>query len=188
MKIRNIVTGAVVAAVVATTAACGSDDSASAPPVPQVQSSAAGASSTDSSAGGDEMTNAKKVPSVGALDDMLQKALDPKIKPADKTELVEGSEVDPALFTKLVKAAQDNPDVTYKIKRPVLPNGPKKASVKVEIKLPDNPATKFDAAIVYDKGHWKLSKSTVCPLLTSQNVKTPLCPSDSKSTTKKKAG
>ncbi|WP_132991541.1 hypothetical protein [Gordonia zhaorongruii] len=180
MKIRKFMTGAVVAAAVAATAACGSDDSADLPPVPTAASSEA-ASSNGSGSPEDELTNAKDVPSVDALNNMLETALDPKVKASEKTELVEDSSVDPKLFDKLVKAVEDNPEVTYKIKRPVTSNGPKKANVKVEVKLPDNPATKIDASIVYDNGRWKLSKNTVCPLLTSNDVKTPLCPSDSDS-------
>lgn len=187
MKIRNFVTGAVVAAAVAATAACGSDDGGSdLPPVPTAESSS---SASDGGSSGDPMTDSSKVPSVKALNEMLQTALDPDVKPAEKTELVEGSEVDPKLFDQLVKASEDNPDVTYKIKPPVTKNGPNKAKVKVEVKLPDNPPQPIDAAIVFDKGRWKLSKSTVCPLLSANDVKTPLCADgddDSSSTTSKK--
>lgn len=185
MKIRNFVTGAVVAAAVAATAACGSDDSGSdLPPVPTAEASTSAAEGGTSSSS-DPMTDSSSVPNVKELNGLLEKALDPKVKPAQKTELVEGSEVDPKLFDELVKAAKDNPDVTYKIKPPVTKNGPNKAKVKVEVKLPDNPPQKIDAAIVFDQGRWKLSKSTVCPLLSANDVKTPLCADDSSSSTAK---
>ncbi|GAA4679110.1 hypothetical protein [Gordonia humi] len=192
MKIRNFVTGAVVAAAVAATAACGSDDGSNdLPPVPTADSSTTSAAADSSAAAdADPLTDAKKVPNVAALNEMLDTALDPKVKAADKTDLVEGSEVDPALFNQLVKAVKDNPDVTYKIKPPVTKNGPNKAKVKVEVKLPDNPPTKIDAAIVFDNGRWKLSKSTVCPLLQANDVKSKLCADSSatETTSKKKAG
>lgn len=180
MKIRNFVTGAVVAAAVAATAACGSDDSSDLPPVPTAGASTSTAAS-GSSTSDDPMTDEDQVPSVKALNEMLETALDPDVDASKKTELVEGSEVDPKLFDQLVKAVKDNPDVTYKIKPPVTKNGPKKAKVKVQVKLPDNPATSIDAAIVFDKGRWKLSKTTVCPLLQTSDVETPLCADSSSS-------
>lgn len=173
MKFRKYLMVGIVAAAVSTTAACGSDSSNDLPVVTSATSSAAAAPGSTSL--DDQMTNSKQRPSVEALNDMLQQALDPKIPPKDKIKLVEGSEADPDLFNQLVKAKEENPDVTYKIKKPVVGNGPGKASVKVEVKLPDNPPTKIDASIVYDNGRWKLSKDTVCTLLTAYDVKTVLC-------------
>jgi len=185
VNIRKFVTGAVVAAALAATAACGGDES-NVPPVPTAAATSATAETTGTATGADsEMTNPNKVPSVSALNDMLQSALDPKVKPADKVQLVEGSEVDPDLFKELVKAKKDNPDVTYEIKRPILKDGPKRAKVKVEVKLPDNPPTKIDASIVFDDGRWKLSKQTVCPLLAQAEVESPLCADSSSSKAKK---
>lgn len=184
MNIRKLAGGFVIAGVLATTAACGGSNDSAVPPVPTAPSTTT--STTAAATGADaEMTNPNKVPSVAALNDMLQKALDPSIKPADKVELVEGSEVDPALFNELVKAKKDNPHVTYQIKKPILKDGPKRAKVKVEIKLPDNPPTKIDASIVFDNGRWKLSKQTVCPLLGQTDVKSPLCADSSSSKAKK---
>ncbi|ALG85133.1 hypothetical protein [Gordonia phthalatica] len=184
MNIRKLASGIVIAGVLATTAACGGGDDSNLPPVPTAAASET-ATTTAATGSESEMTNPNKVPSVEALNEMLQKALDPSIKPADKVELVEGSEVDPALFKELVKAKKDNPDVTYKIKKPILKDGPKRAKVKVEIKLPDNPPTKIDASIVFDNGRWKLSKQTVCPLLSQTDVKSPLCADSSSSKAKK---
>ncbi|MBM7367129.1 hypothetical protein [Gordonia hydrophobica] len=182
MNIRKLVTGVVVAGALAATAACGGNDDSNVPAVPTATASETSAAATTGDAA---MTNANQVPSVDALNEMLQQALDPDIKPADKVDLVEGSEVDPDLFKQLVKAKKDNPDVTYAIKKPILKNGPNRAKVKVEVKLPDNPPTKIDASIVYDNGRWKLSKQTVCPLLSQAEVSSPLCADSSSSTTKK---
>ncbi|AUH68781.1 MULTISPECIES: hypothetical protein [Gordonia] len=179
MNIRRIVTGAVLAGAIAATAACGGNDNSDAPPVPSATTSSAAATSSAATGTEAEMTNPNKVPGVAALNDMLQKALDPNIKPAAKTDLVEGSEVDPNLFTQLVKAKKENPDVTYEIKKPILKAGPNRAKVKVEVKLPNNPPTKIDASIVFDNGRWKLSKETVCPLLSQTDVQSPLCVSPS---------
>ncbi|WP_161896850.1 hypothetical protein [Gordonia spumicola] len=189
MKIRNFVAVAVVAAAVATTAACGSDDNSNLPPVPTAASSSAAESSAPASnAQDDEMTNPNKVPSVAALNDMLTKALDPNVKAADKIDLVEDAQKDPGIFDALVKAKKENPKVTYRIKAPVTKNGPKKAKVKVVVKVPGNPANPIDASIVFDNGRWKLSKQTVCPLLAMADMKSPLCPTTSATTSKKKNG
>ena len=189
MKIRNIAGGVLIAAVVATTAACGSDDNGGVPPVPTAADTSATSAAADPSGGAgdaDDMTNPNKVPSVAALNTMLETALDPEVKPAQKVDLVEGAEADPDLFNQLVQAVEDNPGVKYAIRPPVTKNGPKRAKVKVEVRLPDNPPTKIDAAIVYDGGRWKLAKSTVCPLLTSNDVETPLCDDGGSSASSKK--
>lgn len=188
MKFRKYLMVGIVAAAVSATAACGSDSSND---LPVVTSKATTTAAASASAGSieDQLTDPNTRPSVEALNDMLQQALDPDIPAKQKTQLVEGSEVDPSLFTQLVKAKEENPDVTYKIKKPVVGNGPKRASVKVEVKIPDNPPTKLDASIVFDNGRWKLSKETVCPLLTAYEVESPLCadPSASSTPAKKKA-
>lgn len=185
MKFRKYLMVGIVAAAVSATAACGSDDSNDLPVVTSKASTTAAAASGSAE---DQLTDPDKRPSVEALNTMLQEALDPDIPAKDKTQLVQGSEVDPDLFKELVKAKEENPDVTYQIKKPVVGNGPKRASVKVEVKIPDNPPTKLDASIVYDNGRWKLSKDTVCPLLTAYEVDTPLCADSAgaSSTAKKK--
>ncbi len=188
MKFRKYLMVGVVAAAVSATAACGSDSSNDLPVVTPKATTTTAAASASPGSFEEQLTDPNKRPSVEALNDMLQQALDPDIAPKDKTQLVEGSEVDPDLFKQLVKAKEENPDVTYKIKKPVVGNGPKRASVKVEVKIPDNPPTKLDASIVFDDGRWKLSKETVCPLLTAYEVETPLCAdgSDSSTSAKKK--
>ncbi|GAB90378.1 hypothetical protein [Gordonia rhizosphera] len=168
MKFSKIVTAALIAGSIATVAACGSDDS-DVPSVPTV-SSATAASGT---AGG--VTDPNTRPSVATLNQMLTEALDPDVPNAEKTRLVEGSSADPTVFDKLVQAKEENPDVTYEIFPPVIPAGPNKATVKVQVKLPDNPPTKLDASIVYVDGRWKLSKDTVCPLITANNIESPMC-------------
>ncbi|MXP21142.1 hypothetical protein GIY30_07215 [Gordonia sp. HNM0687] len=167
MKFPKIVTAALVAGAVASVAACGSDDS-DVPEVPTVSSATAAAT-------GDGVNDPDAPPSVAALNQMLEEALDPDVPNSEKTELVEGSAADPAIFDELVSAKQDNPDVTYEIFPPVIPAGPNKATVKVQVKLPDNPPTKLDASIVYVDNRWKLSRDTVCPLISANNVATPMC-------------
>ncbi|MEZ5213061.1 MULTISPECIES: hypothetical protein [unclassified Gordonia (in: high G+C Gram-positive bacteria)] len=179
MKFRKFLLVGVVAGAVTLTAACGSDDKSDQPPVPPATTTTSAAATSADNSLDAQLTDPNKKPTVAALNDMLDKALDPSIPAKDKTDLVEGSEVDPSLFNQLVKAKKENPGVTYKIKNPITKDGPKRYSVKVEVKLPDNPPQPLDAAIVFDNGRWKLSKTTVCPLLKMGEVATPLCPENS---------
>ncbi|MFW0792906.1 hypothetical protein AAFP30_03750 [Gordonia sp. CPCC 205515] len=176
MKFRKILTATFIAASITSLAACGSDDS-DVPSVPTVASTTASAA-----AGSDSVTDPNTRPTVAQLNAMLNEALDPNVPNSEKTQLVEGSEADPDVFDKLVQAKKDNPDVTYEIYPPVIPAGPNKASVKVQVKIGENPPTKLDAGIVYTDGRWKLAKDTVCPLVTANNVTTPMCVSTSSTT------
>ncbi len=180
MKFPKFVGAAIMTVAVATSlAACSSsDDSDDVPTVAATTSAAATSEAGASGASGAAdagVTNPNVRPSVTTLNAMLNKALDPNVPNSEKTDLVQGSEKDPQLFDKLVKARQDNKDVTYQIFPPVIPAGPNKATVKVQVKLPDNPPTKLDAQIVYDGGRWKLASDSVCPILSGNNIKSAMC-------------
>ncbi len=101
----------IAAALMTGVAACGGDDS-DAPPVPTQTSTAAA-----SGAAGDtesEITNGSKPPSIAALNELVDTAVDPPDIPSkDKIVLVEGSEKDPAIFDELVKARAENSDVDW---------------------------------------------------------------------------
>lgn len=162
-------------AVATSLAACSSSDDSD--DVPTVAATTSAATTSEAAASGADagVTNPNVRPSVATLNAMLNKALDPNVPNSEKTDLVQGSEKDPQLFDKLVKARQDNKDVTYQIFPPVIPAGPNKATVKVQVKLPDNPPTKLDAQIVYDGGRWKLASDSVCPILSGNNIKSAMC-------------
>ena len=163
------------AAVATSLAACSSSDDSDDVPTVATTTSAAATSEAGASGADAGVTNPNVRPSVATLNAMLDKALDPNVPNSEKTELVQGSEKDPQLFDKLVKAREDNKDVTYQIFPPVIPAGPNKATVKVQVKLPDNPPTKLDAQIVYDGGRWKLASDSVCPILSGNNIKSAMC-------------
>lgn len=167
-----------IAGMAVSVAACGGGDDDGLPPLPPVSTSTQ-ASAPAESVGKYEVTgvtNPKVRPTVKTLNKMLDLALDPDVPNSAKTQLVEGSEKDPDVFNKLVQARKDNPDATYKIFPPVIPAGPKRATVKVQVKIGENPPAKAEAGIVFVDGRWKLSKDTVCPLLSGNNVKTAMCP------------
>ncbi|WP_419219396.1 hypothetical protein [Gordonia sp. CPCC 205333] len=183
MRFAKFVAAAAVLGAATTLAACGSDDEA--PLVTTTPSATSTAESSTASADGiTGVTDPNKRPTVAVLNKMLDKALDADAPVSEKTLLVQGSEKDPQVFTKLNKALADNPGVSYKIFPPVIPAGPKKANVKVQVKLPNDPATKLEASIVFDNGRWKLANSTVCPLLSANNVKSAMCTTAKTSATK----
>ena len=176
MKFPKFVGAAIMAAAVATSlAACSSSDDSDDVPTVATTTSAAATSEAGASGADAGVTNPNVRPSVATLNAMLDKALDPNVPNSEKTELVQGSEKDPQLFDKLVKAREDNKDVTYQIFPPVIPAGPHQATVKVQVKLPDNPPTKLDAQIVYADGRWKLASDSVCPILSGNNIKSAMC-------------
>ena len=105
----------IAAALMTGVAACGGDDS-DAPPVPTPTSTAAA-----SGAAGDtesEITNGSKPPSIAALNELVDTAVDPDVPSKDKIVLVEGSEKDPAIFDELVKARAENSDVDWVLAGP----------------------------------------------------------------------
>lgn len=178
---KFVAAAAMVGAATTTLVACssGSDDAPIVPPLSSTTAATTTSSTAVSADGITGVTDPNKRPTVAVLNKMLEKALDPTAPASERTLLVQGAEADPQVFAKLDKAVKENPGVTYKIYPPVIPAGPKKANVKVQVKLPDNPATKLEASIVFDEGRWKLANSTVCPLLTANNVKSAMCPASS---------
>ncbi|MCK0519184.1 hypothetical protein [Williamsia sp. DF01-3] len=181
MKLRKFVTAGVALCAFVSIAAC-SDDGGSDDPTPTTTTTTTDTGSSGSTAapGVDPvLTDPKKPPTAAALNDMLTVALDPNIPNTEKTELVEGSDADPEIFDKLIAGMKANPDVTYEIVAPVRPAGANQAKANVKINFPDQPQTQVEALIAYNEGRWKLSKTTVCLLLSGANEKSPMCPATS---------
>jgi hypothetical protein len=172
LKLRKFVTAGIALCAFVSIAACSDDGGSDDPTTPAVTSS------TDSG-GSTEVTDPKKPPNAATLNALLETALDPNVPNSEKTELVEGSDADPALFDKLVEGKEANPEVTYEIVAPVRPAGTNQAKANVKINFPDQPQTQVEALITYVDGRWKLSKTTVCLLLSGANVKSPMCPASS---------
>ncbi|MGZ8180208.1 hypothetical protein ACXVUM_19990 [Williamsia sp. SKLECPSW1] len=173
MKLQKILTaGLAVVAALTFTAACSDGSDGAVDNGPATSS----ATSTTTDNGGTSVTDPSTPPSAATLNALLTKALDPNVPASDKTDLVQGSEADPQLFDKLVKAKEDLQGVTYQLVPPVIASGNGQATVKVKVKLPNVPEQTIDAAIVYDQGKWKLAKTTVCPLLAANNVQSAMCP------------
>jgi hypothetical protein len=173
VKLQKILTaGLAVVAALTFTAAC-SDNNDGATDTGTPTSSAT--SSAPAAGGSTSVTDPSTPPNAATLNGLLTTALDPNVPATQKTNLVQGSEADPQLFDKLVKAKQQLQGVDYQLVPPVISTGSGAATVKVKLKLPNQPEASLDAAIVYDKGRWKLAKTTVCPLLQGVNVTSPMC-------------
>ena len=89
MKFRKFLLVGVVAGAVTLTAACGSDDKSDQPPVPPATTTTSAAATSADNSLDAQLTDPNKKPTVAALNDMLDKALDPSIPAKDKTDLVE---------------------------------------------------------------------------------------------------
>lgn len=177
MKLRKFVTAGVALCAFVSIAACSDDGGGDDPTTTTTTTTEAGPSGSTSPGGG--VTDPKKPPTAAALNDMLTVALDPNLPNTEKTELIEGSDADPEIFDKLIAGMKANPDVTYEIVAPVRPAGTNQAKANVKINFPDQPPTQVEALIVYNEGRWKLSKTTVCLLLSGANEKSPMCPATS---------
>lgn len=178
MKFRKFVTAGVAVCAFLSIAACSDDGDGGGDST--TTTSASAPSGTGGAPSGDAaLTDAKKPPTAAVLNGMLETALDPNVPATEKTELVEGSEKDPALFDKLVQGREDNPDLTYEIVAPVRPAGTNQAKANVKVKFPDQPQQQVEALIAFDNGRWKLSSTTVCLLLSGANVQSPMCPASS---------
>ena len=181
MKLRKFVTAGVALCAFVSIAAC-SDDGGSSDPTTTTTTTTttdAGPSGSSGAVSADGLTDPKKPPTAAALNTMLVTALNPDIPNTEKTELVEGSDADPEIFDKLIAGMKANPDVTYEIVAPVRPAGANQAKANVKINFPDQPQTQVEALIAYNEGRWKLSKTTVCLLLSGANEKSPMCPATS---------
>ncbi|WP_437425606.1 hypothetical protein [Williamsia muralis] len=178
MKLRKFVTAGVALCAFVSIAAC-SDDGGSDDPTTTTTTSTTTDAGPSGSTSPDGLTDPKKPPTAAALNTMLETALNPDIPNTDKTELVEGSDADPEIFDKLIAGMKANPDVTYEIVAPVRPAGANQAKANVKINFPDQPQTQVEALIAYNEGRWKLSKTTVCLLLSGANEKSPMCPATS---------
>jgi hypothetical protein len=174
LKLRKFVTAGIALCAFVSIAACSSDDGGSDDPTTTTV-----VSDSAEPSGPGVVTDPKKPPTAATLNAMLETALDPNVPNSEKTELVEGSAADPQLFDKLVQGRKANPEVTYEIVPPVRPAGTNQAKANVKINFPDQPQTQVEALITYVDGRWKLSKTTVCLLLSGANVKSPMCPATS---------
>jgi hypothetical protein len=179
LKLRKFVTAGVALCAFVSIAACSDDGGSDEPTTTTTTTTVADPSGSTSVGGNKDLTDPKKPPTAAALNTMLVTALDPKIPNTEKTELVEGSDADPEIFDKLIAGMKANPDVTYEIVAPVRPAGANQAKANVKINFPDQPQTQVEALIAFNEGRWKLSKTTVCLLLSGANEKSPMCPATS---------
>lgn len=115
-----------------------------------------------------------RAPSTQQLEEMLSRAVDPRVPLADKTQLVQGATAaDGPLFNELVQLRRDNPQVSWHIGRPVLEQpGLAKAQFSV---LMDGTNQLAYASLVFDDGRWKLQKSYACQMIIQVGRDSPSC-------------
>ena len=140
-----------------TLAACGNDDSS------KDSSSSSTAASTSAT------QQAAQLPTAQELSDVLNRAVDPNIPTAEKTDTVVNGEQAPQLFDALTAAKQQS-GATLQVVDPVLPAlTPGNASATVNITLPNQPPQVIsEVEFVNDNGKWKLDQRWACTLV--QNV------------------
>ncbi|WP_019204274.1 hypothetical protein [Tsukamurella sp. 1534] len=138
-----------------TVGACGQDES-KAPPSSPGAASAAQATEAPS-------TTPDRAPSAAQLEAMLARAVDPGVPAGDKIVLVQGAtEADAPLFDELVRVRADNPNVTWRLGKPVLEQ-PGLAKAPVSALLGETNQTAY-ATVVFD-GTWKLQREYACDIL-----------------------
>lgn len=156
MKIRKALVGSVMlVGFVAPLAACGDDDPK---PVPVASNP------TESSTASDPTADPNVAPTKLDLQAMLDKALDPNIPAAEKTDLVQGAQNDAALFDTLVQLRAENPTIAWTISDVITLQGPGQAKADATITL-DTTDTPVTVDFIFEDGKWKVSQSYACQMI-----------------------
>lgn len=115
-----------------------------------------------------------RAPSTQQLEEMLGRAVDPKVPLEEKVQLVQGATTaDGPLFDELVKLRSDNPQVSWHIGRPVLEQ-PGQAKAQFSVLMGGTNQLAY-ASLAFDEGRWKLQKSYACQMITQVGRDSPSC-------------
>ncbi|GAA1076515.1 hypothetical protein [Tsukamurella spumae] len=115
-----------------------------------------------------------RAPSTQQLEEMLSRAIDPKVPLDQKILLVQGAApADAPLFDELVKLRADNPTVSWHISKPVLEQ-PGVAKAQFSVLMGGTNQLAY-ATLVFDDGRWKLQKSYACQMITQVGRDSPSC-------------
>lgn len=105
-----------------------------------------------------------RAPSTQQLEEMLSRAVDPKVSLEEKVQLVQGATTaDAPLFDELVKLRSDNPQVSWHIGRPVLEQ-PGLAKAQFSVLMGGTNQLAY-ASLAFDAGRWKLQRSYACQMI-----------------------
>ncbi|TWS19698.1 hypothetical protein FK529_11085 [Tsukamurella asaccharolytica] len=121
-------------------------------------------SATSSSVAEAPSSTPDRAPSTQQLEEMLNRAVDPKVPLAEKLQLVQGATpADRPLFDELVKLRSDNPQVSWQIGRPVLEQ-PGLAKAQFSVLMGGTNQLAY-ASLAFDGGRWKLQRSYACEMI-----------------------
>lgn len=163
LRMPRMLAAAAIVAAGLSLAGCGPDD----PPRPP------GPSSGHSGPTSVTPEHIPPLPSVGDLNAMLQKGLDPKVPASDKVDMIQGSEADPELINRVAEAAQQAGATVTVVNVTDLGSGSATADVNLTIKGQPGPAV---VPLVAENGKWKLEKSWACDILTNMGqMQSPAC-------------
>ncbi|QRY83818.1 hypothetical protein JVY00_18525 [Tsukamurella tyrosinosolvens] len=115
-----------------------------------------------------------RAPSTQQLEEMLSRAVDPKVPLEEKVQLVQGATpADGPLFDELVKLRSDNPQVSWHIGRPVLEQ-PGLAKAQFSVLMGGTNQLAY-ATLAFDEGRWKLQRSYACQMIVQVGRDSPSC-------------
>lgn len=115
-----------------------------------------------------------RAPSTQQLEEMLNRAVDPRVPLEEKVRLVQGATpADGPLFDELVKLRKDNPQVSWHIGRPVLEQ-PGLAKAQFSVLMGGTNQLAY-ASLAFDEGSWKLQKSYACQMIIQVGRDSPSC-------------
>lgn len=115
----------------------------------------------------DALANGSAAPPAAALNRVI--IVDPKVPADDKIALVEDSDADREVFTKIT----DQGTATYRFIAPTsLAEPNQSAHANVEVHRTSAPAYRAEIPLIYDEGSWKIGKAAICPLVVTSS---PMC-------------
>lgn len=117
----------------------------------------------------DALANGSAAPPAAALNRVMEIIVDPKVSAAEKFALVEDSDADRDVFTKIA----DQGTATYRFIAPTsLAEPNESAHANVEVHRTSAPVYRAEIPLIYDEGSWKIGKAAICPLLVTSS---PMC-------------
>jgi len=163
LKLRKITVATVALAAALTMSACSSDDEGS---------STTTTSTTTATTTTEAASQYPPVPTVEELQTMLDTAFDETVPAAEKVDLVQGAEADPALIDQVAAAAkQANATITI---LDINDNENGTATAGIETAMGDQVSTGV-VNFVAEDGVWKLSKDNACAIVSLAGLQSPVC-------------
>jgi ABC-type glycerol-3-phosphate transport system substrate-binding protein len=164
LKLRKITVATVALAAALTMSACSSDDGGSTETT---------AKTTTATTTTEVVADYPPVPTPEELQASLDRAFDETVPAEEKTDLVQGAELDPTLIDQVAIAAKQAGAVITIIDVNDNENGT--ATAGIETQLGDQVAT-GTVDFVAEDGVWKLSKNNACGIVAAAQLQTPACP------------